>query len=424
MHVLRGVLGAVAFLSATTCVLAAAATFYVSGKVVDVDGKPVDGATVTLANQKMPDKVYDAITDAKGRYRTPPIPWDEQAKMWTVHVKKQGMGPARIRIASRKSDRTLIADIVDTKLAANAGPQEVMFAAFGFGEIDYTLQPAAEQPLAEGLISAEAAATAVEGAAADDPWAQAITLVQESKFEESVPAFEKAIEALPDDPERRELYAKVLYKLDRPGDALKQVSRAAGLAPDKVAPRMMQAELLMEQGSYDQAWMVLDRARADFPQDLKVLERAAAAAQQTHRHDEAIEIHEAILAQAPSRAESWMALGTLYGEKGEVDKSRAALAKVTELDPAGAYETFYKLVRVIENKDNLTDADNAAAVDAYRKSIEAKPDYAPAYRQLGYALLRTGDLKGARAAFEKFLSLDPKSKDAAEIRDVLPSLPK
>jgi tetratricopeptide (TPR) repeat protein len=60
--------------------------------------------------------------------------------------------------------------------------------------------------------------------------------------------------------------------------------------------------------------------------------------------------------------------------------------------------------------------------EAFRKAINLKPDYAIAHRDLGFAMLRTGDMMGARKEFQKYVDLDPRGKDVSEIKATIKSL--
>jgi tetratricopeptide (TPR) repeat protein len=58
--------------------------------------------------------------------------------------------------------------------------------------------------------------------------------------------------------------------------------------------------------------------------------------------------------------------------------------------------------------------DDAAAIDAFRAAIELDADFAVARANLGHALIRGGDLAGARAQFDAIRSDNPRSVRAAE----------
>jgi tetratricopeptide (TPR) repeat protein len=60
-----------------------------------------------------------------------------------------------------------------------------------------------------------------------------------------------------------------------------------------------------------------------------------------------------------------------------------------------------------------------AAAGRYLEATKWNPGYAEAYLRLGEAYERLKDSKAARAAYEKYLDLDPKGKPAAQIRKKL-----
>jgi predicted Zn-dependent protease len=57
------------------------------------------------------------------------------------------------------------------------------------------------------------------------------------------------------------------------------------------------------------------------------------------------------------------------------------------------------------------------ARDAFLAALEADPDYAPAYRELGLLAFRDGDKELACESFETYVSLAPEAEDAARIED-------
>ncbi|HEV2247213.1 MAG TPA: tetratricopeptide repeat protein, partial [Terriglobia bacterium] len=56
------------------------------------------------------------------------------------------------------------------------------------------------------------------------------------------------------------------------------------------------------------------------------------------------------------------------------------------------------------------------AIGQFRAAIDAKPDDARAYYNLGLALEKAGDSEAARAAFQHALKLDPQLKTSAPDR--------
>jgi tetratricopeptide (TPR) repeat protein len=65
-----------------------------------------------------------------------------------------------------------------------------------------------------------------------------------------------------------------------------------------------------------------------------------------------------------------------------------------------------------------------AAARRYEEATRWNPGLLEAYLKLGEAREKLRDSKGAREAYQKYLELDPKAKNAEEIRKRLAKLPK
>jgi tetratricopeptide (TPR) repeat protein len=117
-----------------------------------------------------------------------------------------------------------------------------------------------------------------------------------------------------------------------------------------------------------------------------------------------------------------VSLADLYNRKKDPKKAEEMLDRVRAADPEHAYRTFYNLGVVIENRDDATDADHRKAIEAFREAIKLNSKYALAHRDLGFALLRTGDLVNARKELQQYVDLDPQARDAADIKATVKSL--
>lgn len=93
------------------------------------------------------------------------------------------------------------------------------------------------------------------------------------------------------------------------------------------------------------------------------------------------------------------------------EEAQAELTKAAQLDPANAGRYFYNLGALLVNSGQ-----NEPAVDAFKKAIEADPNYADAHYQYGVSLMAKAQFTpegkviappGAREAFEKYLQLKP-----------------
>jgi Flp pilus assembly protein TadD len=425
---MRRISSVLAVLAISAAGVVQAQTSSLVGKIVDPDGKPVVGAEVSTFSNAFPDRVYKGASDKRGNFLIEGLLYTAQAPMWTVAIKADGWDPVGVKIVARDAQKTLYFSD-DAKLKPQKPTTEIKMRAFAEIRMEFTMRPheaAADAPIpAIPLPGAAAApgAAAVPGAAAEgDAYAQAIEKVRAGDSEGSVDLFKKAIEDKPDDWERHDLFAKILLKLERNGEATIQANKAAQLAPDKAAPLVTLTDIYLARGLGDKASDAIAKAQSLEPDNGKVLERAASVAANAGKIDEAIALNERVLAAKPDNTEVLVALADLYNRNKQPKKAEEVLNRVVALDPGNAHRTFYNLGVVIENRDDATDSDHRKAIEAFRKAIELKPTYALAHRDLGFAMMRTGDLMGARKELQKYVDLNPTAKDAAEIKATVKSL--
>ena len=410
--------------SALASGLAHAQSSELVGKVLDPDGKPVVGAEITAKNVMFPDRVYKGTTDKKGSFFVTGLIYTSQAQDWDISVGGQGWIPVSLKVLARDSQKnTYVND--ETKLSATRPSTQLKLKAFSEVRMDVVMKPGDAATEAAATAAADSAAAAAAAGAAvpvDDAYFLALEKVKAGDTEGSVDLFKKAVDEKPDDWERRDVYAKVLLKVDRQGDATIQASKAAALAPDKAAPLITLTDVYLARGLNDKAGESIAKAQAAEPDNLKVLERAAAVAATDGRVTDAIALSEKVIAAKPDNTEVLVSLAMLYNRNKQPKKAEEVLNRVVALDPANAHRTFYNVGVVIENNDDATEADHRKAIDAFKKAIDLKPDYAIAYRDLGLALLRTGDLMAARKPLQKYVELEPTAKDTPEIKATIKSL--
>ena len=394
------------------------------GKIADADGKPVEGVEVVVKNDAFAERTYRAKSDKKGSFYIPGLVFEAAAQDWTVSIESDSYVPTKAHTIARGTGKVLYLED-ENILSAAKRSFPVKIKAYAEIRIEFTMRPgdpSAEAAAVAPIPSAAPGATPDAPAAPVDSYAAAIETVRAGKLDESVDLFKKAIEEQPDDWERRDVFAKVLLQLDRQGEATLQATKAVQAAPDKAAPLVTLTEVYLVRGLTDKAAEAIGKARALEPDNPKVLERAASVAADSGNLDEAIALNERVLATKPDSVEILVSLADLYNRKKLPKKAEEVLDRVVALDPKNAYRTFYNLGVVIENRDELTEADHRRAVEAFRKSIELKPEYALAHRDLGYAYLRLGNASEARKALQKYVSLDPRARDAAEVNDTIKSL--
>lgn len=403
-------------------VAAAPPTSSVQGKVVDRAGNPVEGVELQFSTPSNPKNVYTIKSDKKGRYFLDGLFSGKDSDPWIVKVTKPGMVPVQITIESRTVNRILLGDIQTKKLGPGASLPGIDIRPLGTATVDLTLATEAEAAQEAQQAGETAAAATDKPAATKDPLADAVARVTAGDLEGAVPLFEKAIEQQPGDAERREAFAKVLYQLHRYPEAEREAQKAVELAPAQPGPRLVLYGIAYSQGDKPKALAILEQAREAAPSSVDVLKQLGFLAAELGDAAKAISAYEAIVAIDAQNAEAWRALGDLYARGKQAQKSEQAYQKATAL--AESPEAYFNLGALIMNRKEVSEADTRRAIDAFRKAVTLKPDYPEAQRQLGYALVRVGDLSGARGALEAYLRLRPDAKDASDVRSMVAALPK
>lgn len=106
-------------------------------------------------------------------------------------------------------------------------------------------------------------------------------------------------------------------------------------------------------------------------------------------------------------------LGVLYAMTGRANLAEKPLSRFAELDPQNP-DAHFELAKVSFALGKFPDAETHA-----RKAIELKETNAGVHIVLGYALLRQKKPEDAKQAFERFLTLDPKSPMAADVKNTI-----
>jgi tetratricopeptide (TPR) repeat protein len=118
------------------------------------------------------------------------------------------------------------------------------------------------------------------------------------------------------------------------------------------------------------------------------------------------------------------ALALAAGKK--FPEAQAELTKAAQLDPAGAGRYFYNLGALLVNNGQ-----SDPAAEAFKKAMEADPNYADAYYQYGILLISKATttaegkvipVAGTKEAFQKYMELQPNGPYAETAKAMLASM--
>ena len=220
-----------------------------------------------------------------------------------------------------------------------------------------------------GIPSADAAATRQRIQA----------LLQAGRAAEAETLARALVQAQPQDWQAAFLLAHALRRRGAVDAALEAVAAAIALAPDAPAPRMLQAELLLQRGAGAACIAVLDALAVQMPAHPQLLQDIARHYTALGRHEDAERCSARAVALRPDDPEHLYNHATALIALGRLAEAEAALDRVVELAP-GDGDAWYNRATLRRQ----TPTRNHVA--ALRAQCAATPPASPAQVPLQYAL--------------------------------------
>jgi len=154
-------------------------------------------------------------------------------------------------------------------------------------------------------------------------------------------------------------------------------------------------------GRFEDAAVGLQAAAAALPDNAPLAIELVQAYLRTKDLAQALQACERAVVLSPDDASLWIVLGWLYRNQDLYENAEASFRKAISIDkqnPLG-----YEALAMIQEKTN----DLVSAIDIYESMLAILPQSAALHYQLGLTLARINDTRGARAAVEQALALDP-----------------
>jgi len=154
-----------------------------------------------------------------------------------------------------------------------------------------------------------------------------------AQFEESVKAYQRAVEAAPDDPDTWTAYGVALDALGRNDEAIEVLQRAVALSPDHArAPRHL-AGLLKGRGESEEALAVLKTAADARPDEVALLVDYANAATEMGRLEVAQKAYALAISREPDSVDAKVGLARALARKRDYEGAQKILEEVLEEHP-------------------------------------------------------------------------------------------
>jgi tetratricopeptide (TPR) repeat protein len=413
------------------------------GTVVDDQGNPLAGVTITFKELQRNRDAQPVKTSKRGKYAHNVL---EVSPHWEIRAVLEGHKIVQITALTttgsgeRVTNDTYMVGSDQGLHKVNIVPQSRSDATSkGRCVIDFVMAPddryneaynrlkqeklakegkAAEPAAGEAAPPAAAAPAAPAPAApARDPVDACRNAYASRDYATAVEPCRKAVADKADSAEAQLYLGASLLHADNVPEAEPFLKKALELDSSLTGVNFEMAMLYVKKGRLMQAIPHMEKELEANPQSESILQNLAKLYADTQQVDKAAAAYEQLITLAPDKLENYGLLADAYKQSGATDKEMEVYKRMGEQDPSG--RAFYNLGNIMFNKNEM---DKAA--DAYRKAIEQAPEHADAHYQLGMSLVNLGKFKEAVSELDTFVKLKPKDPRAAEAKGMATELRK
>ena len=199
---------------------------------------------------------------------------------------------------------------------------------------------------------------------------------------------------------------------------------AERVVQEDLKPKLEAAEKLYKEKKYDEAMKIYNHILVKAPKLYQLIFKIADCINGKGDIKKAVETYEKGIKMAvekkdvASAAQAIGLIGGMYLKKNDLKSASVYFKRSVEMNPKDEI-LAYNVAEI-----NFNNMKTDEAIKYYQMAINIKPTWGPPYKQIGYAYLNKGDMKKSVEMFKKFLEIDPNSKDAAIVKQVIQSLPK
>ncbi len=261
----------------------------VEGRVVDLEGKPLEKVEVTIVSVKVPTAKFELTTDKDGRF----VQVGLFPGYYLVSFKKAGFAPRS----------------VETKVSIAEA-----------SELDVMLEP----------VEAAAARNLTE---ADKLFLKGNKLYAENKFNEAAAAYEEAIHMNPAQWAYQMNLGLALKKMEKAEEARVAFARALELNPASFSATKEIAEGLARAGNFEEAKKYFQKAVELSPDDPDAFYNLGVSLVNAGESEAALDAFLRCVHLKPDYADAYFQVGTLFIGQNKVKEALENLEKFLELAP-------------------------------------------------------------------------------------------
>jgi Tfp pilus assembly protein PilF len=382
------------------------------GKVVDSDGRPIPGVTVTTTCAEIPDFRQVATTDNKGLFK---VDFSRINIVYLYQLEKPGYVTLKIeqKWTVEGTDRhefKMVPAPASTAAGPPASTSNQAIAAFNAGV------------LAVKAKDDKTATAKFEEALSYDPylrqaWAALAQLhVDQKRYKEAADAADKAVAlGAREEPVLRarwEAYRKL-------GDEAKaaqaqQDLEKSGQLDEEVKRIHNEAVALSKAGDDAGAFEKFKEAVGMSPDFQPALLGLATTGLKIGKAAEAAAAAETVLKADPQNEQAKRIRYNAALKLGDTAMTAESLEALAAVDPATARDNLFKLATAAYDSDDAVNAKKWFA-----KVLELDPSHARSHYFMGLILMREGAKAEARGHLERFLELAPNDPDVRTANEAI-----
>ena len=229
-----------------------------------------------------------------------------------------------------------------------------------------------------------------------------------NRLGEAQAAAQRALSAVPEDPEALRVWAAITSRLGNPQLALPALLRSLQLDPESADAFYNLGLLRQKLGHVKDAADAFRRAVEIKPDHADALNTLGVIYAQGHSLEEAIGFFNRALKVKPDSAEARRNLGLVYAQEGKMPQAEESFRAALRLEPQYA-EALNDLGVVY-----LKTGKPREALALFQQARHAKPDLTEAYLNAARVYVALGDNRNAVTTLETLLKLRPDEPAAAE----------
>jgi len=221
------------------------------------------------------------------------------------------------------------------------------------------------------------------------------------RYDEAIECFQAALE---EDPGHHEARCNVQSQapIDNTNSIrMGRLRQAVKLNPDDSRSQSALADMLREQGRYDEAHEHYTEAITNDPQSIDAHFGLGYVYLSDGRHEQAKEYFEQVLRVDPDHKPTLTNLGSLFTTSGEFDRAAECYQRILAVEPESA-AAHYNLGNVYKDQQKLEEA-----ASCYRRALELDSHLAEAHVNLGVVLKNLGHVSDAVTSHHRAVLIRP-----------------